>query len=158
MKPFAALAVAAGLALGHAGLAAAADYRVADDSDRGLGLVDADSIVAVGDARRLQFVAVLKDGDQDSFNVLVSRVLLDCAGARYRIEEVDVFDLEMNYLTRETGDPDQTRWSPALPDSPFTPTADFACRGKALPRPATQDLKTLANDYAERRRGQERVV
>lgn len=156
MKPVAVLALAAAIALGLAGAAAAADYRVADDSERGLGLLDADSIVAVGDRRRVAFVAVLRDVDADSFSVLVSRVLLDCTASRYRIEEVEVFDLDMNYVTREAGGQDENQWSTANAESPFTPTADYACRGKDLPRPAVQDLKTLARDYAARRRGEQR--
>lgn len=124
--------------------ALALDYRVAAENEKGLGLIDADSVSAVGENRRVRITAVLPPDAGDEAVVMVAWVMLDCSASRYRIEELDVFDLSLKKIGHEKGG---EGWSTANRNSPFTPSADFACRGVDLQRPATQDLKTLVDAY-----------
>jgi len=124
--------------------ALALDYRVAAENEKGLGLIDADSVTAVGENRRVRITAVLPPDAGDEAVVMVAWVMLDCSASRYRIEELDVYDLSLKKVGHEKGG---EGWSTANRNSPFTPSADFACRGVDLQRPATQDLKTLVDAY-----------
>ncbi len=124
--------------------ALALDYRVASRTEAGLGLVDADTVTVVGENRRVQITAVLPPETGEEAVVMVAWVTLDCSRSRYRIEELEVFDPALKKIGHEKGG---GAWSSANRNSPFTPSADFACRGVDLPRPATQDLKTLVDAY-----------
>jgi len=136
-------AIALFLAL-SASPALALDYRIAAENEKGLGLIDADSITTVGGNRRVKLTAVLPPAPGDEAVVMVAWVVLDCSASRYRIEELDIFDPSLKKIGHEKGG---EGWSSANRSSPFTPSADFACRGIDLQRPATQDLKTLVDAY-----------
>lgn len=145
------IGLAAGLLIGSTSSALAVDYRVASENERGLALVDADSIVPVGaDQRRATIAVVLPTPSGEAFQVLIAPVLLDCSQPRYRLGVVEVFDLELGPLFRDAG-PGEA-WSTANAESPFTPTAAFACRGEALPRPQVQDLKAMVKAYVQQQR------
>jgi len=124
--------------------ALALDYRIASENEKGLGLIDADTVTAVGENRRVRITAVLPPDADDEAVVMVAWVMLDCSASRYRIEDLDIFDLSLKKIGHEKGG---EGWSSANRNSPFTPSADFACRGVDLQRPATQDLKALVDAY-----------
>ncbi len=146
MNRFAFAAIAGALAMTPAA-ALAVDYRVAAEDERGLGLIDADSVTVVGENRRAELTVIFHAQAGDPPEVVVNRVLIDCSRYRYRMETVVVFDADLKEVARETPDP---KWHDAAPDSPFIPVADFACRGKALERPEGADLLAIVTSYLRR--------
>lgn len=147
MKPIAGLVALTILTLAPAGAALAVDYRVAAETATGLGLVDADAVETVGTSRRIKLTVIFPEAGGEPAEVGVASVLIDCDRARYRMESVIGYDLDLKEKAR---DPSGSGWVEAEEGTPFYPASDFACRGIALPRAESQDLKTIVDGYLRR--------
>lgn len=142
------------LTLAPAGAAMAIDYRVAAETDTGLGLVDADAVEVVGSNRRIKLTVVFPRANGDPAEVGVASVLIDCDRARYRMESMVGYDLDLKEKARDSAGSD---WVDAEEGTPFYPASDFACRGIALPRAESQDLKTIVDSYLRRAAGERAI-
>lgn len=150
MKPIAGLIALTLLTLAPAGAALALDYRVAAETDTGLGLIDADTVETVGANRRIQLTVVFPEQNGDPAEVGVATVLVDCKQDRYRMELVIGYDAELKEKSRDTAG---GSWVDAKEGTPFYPAADFVCRGIALPKAESQDLKIIVDRYLLRAAG-----
>lgn len=154
MKLIAGLIALTLLTLAPAGAALAIDYRVAAETDKGLGLVDADAVEAVGANRRIKLTVIFPEADGDPAEVGVVSVLIDCDQARYRMESMVGYDVDLKEKTRDSAG---SEWVEAEEGTPFFPASDFACRGIALPRAESQDLKTIVDGYLRRAAGERAI-
>lgn len=150
MKPITGFVALTLLTLAPAGAALAIDHRVAAETATGLGLVDADTVEVVGSNRRIKLTVIFPQANGDPAEVGVVSVLIDCDRARYRMESMVGYDLDLKETTRDTAG---SAWVDAEEGTPFFPASDFACRGIALPRAESQDLKTIVDGYLRRAAG-----
>ncbi len=154
MKPIARLIVLTVLTLAPASAALALDYRVAAETDLGLGLVDADAVEVVGSSRRITLTVVFPAANGDPAEVGVASVLIDCERARYRMESMVGYDVDLKEKARDSAG---SEWVDAERGTPFYPASDFACRGIALPRAESSDLKTIIDGYLRRAAGERAI-
>lgn len=150
MKTIVGLAALTLMTLAPAGAALTLDYRVAAETDLGLGLVDADAVEVVGTSRRIRLTVVFPEQNGDPAEVGVASVLIDCERDRYRMESVVGYDVNLKEKNRDAAG---STWVKADEGTPFFPASDFACRGIALPRAESQDLKTIVDRYLVRAAG-----
>ena len=130
--------------------ALALDYRVTGDNEMGLGLIDADSVTAVGTKRRFALTVIFAQKDGRPADVGVASVLIDCDQDRYRIESVVSYDLDLKETAR---DPQASGWQIPDEDTPFFPAAAFVCRGGPLPKAEARELKDILAGFLLRRSG-----
>lgn len=142
------LAGATTAALAFAGPALAADLRVLSEDSATLGLIDAEAVEVVDAARRVKAIAIFAPRGDGAASVMVATVLVDCNASRYKIEALEVFDPAMRLTHQER--PPNPAWEQAETASPFTASAEFSCRGKALPKASSNDLPTVARTYLGR--------
>ncbi|MBI5940753.1 MAG: hypothetical protein HY859_10040 [Caulobacterales bacterium] len=150
MKPITGLVALALVTLAPAGAALAIDYRVAAETNTGLGLVDADAVEVVGSSRRIKLTVIFPQAHGEPAEVGVASVLVDCDRARYRMESMIGYDVNLKEKTRDAAG---SEWVDAEEGTPFFPASDFACRGIALPRAESQDLKTIVDRFLRRAAG-----
>ena len=154
MKPIAGLIALTVLTLAPASAALALDYRVAAETDLGLGLVDADAVEVVGSSRRITLTVVFPAANGDPAEVGVASVLIDCERARYRMESMVGYDIDLKEKARDSAGSERVA---AEEGTPFYPASDFACRGIALPRAESPDLKTIVDGYLRRAAGERAI-
>lgn len=147
MKTLAGLAALTLMTLAPAGAALAIDYRVTAETELGLGLIDIDSVETVGANRRMSLTVVFPEDGSDPAEVGVASVLVDCTGGRYRMESVIGYDTELKEKTR---DAPGGSWIDLEQGTPIYPATAFVCRGIALPKAESQDLKTIVDSYLRR--------
>lgn len=154
MPPFARLVLLSLAGLAPASGALALDYRIAAETNAGLGLIDADSVEVVGTTRRLQLTVIFPEQDGSPAEIGVASVIVDCKAPRYRIESMIGYDRELKEIYRQSqGD----GWSEADEGTPFYPASDFVCRGKTLPSAESQDLKAVVDSYLRRAAGEQTI-
>lgn len=154
MKPIAGLFALTVLTLAPAAAALAIDYRVAAETYSGLGLIDADAVETVGSNRRIELTVIFPEANGEPAEVGVASVLIDCDRARYRMESVIGYDLDLKEKARDSS---ASGWVEAPEGTPFYPASEFACRGIALPRAESQDLKTIIDSYLRRTAGERTI-
>lgn len=151
MKLISSLTLLTLFAVAPANAALALDYRVAAELRSGMDLIDVDAVQDVGGNRRMLLTVIFpKDGD-DPAEVGVASVLVDCGQTRYSLESLIGYDTDLKEKHRQDGD---GTWITAEADTPIFPAIAFVCRGKALPKAESQDLKTIVDGYLRRAAGE----
>lgn len=142
------LALTAALALSP--LAAhATDYRVMGEDERAISVIEAAiKTDSEGHRETVFFIAFSQPvNGPGSTQVVSSTILFDCLNARYKVGASSKFTADMTAIERGTV---QYSWRDIVPDSPFSRAGAFACKGAALPKADSGEMKAVIARYLAR--------
>jgi len=130
-------------------VALAVDYRVMNEDERAISLIEA-SVKTDSDGRRetVFFIAFSQPvNGPGTTQVVSSTILFDCQG-RYKVGGSSTFTATMAPIERI--DP-RYGWRDLVPGSPFAKAAGYACKAEPLPKADAPEVKGIVDGYLARR-------
>jgi hypothetical protein len=129
--------------------ALAVDYRVMNEDERAISLIEA-AVKTDSDGHRetVFFIAFSQPvNGPGTTQVVSSTILFDCQG-RYKVGASSTFTATMAPIER--GDA-RYGWRDLVPGSPFAKAAGYACKAEPLPKADAPEVKGIVDGYLARR-------
>ena len=129
--------------------ALAVDYRVMNEDERAISLIEA-AVKTDSDGHRetVFFIAFSRPvNGPGTTQVVSSTILFDCQG-RYKVGGSSTFTATMAPIERS--DP-RYGWRDVVAGSPFAKAAGYACKAEPLPKADAPEVKGIVDGYLARR-------
>lgn len=129
--------------------ALAVDYRVMNEDERAISLIEA-AVKTDSDGHRetVFFIAFSQPvNGPGTTQVISSTILFDCQG-RYKVGGSSTFTATMAPIERS--DP-RYGWRDVVAGSPFAKAAGYACKADSLPKADAPEVKGIVDGYLARR-------